>query len=193
VTIHPLFGISTCLYEYLASANQLAARIAHGSSPSTPDEWGAEAQDIELALQSWNPPDNDNPSRLMAEAQAAAFAMQWATMIRLLQTTRKLKNDNPRIKKAAENILSALSLIRPGSELEVHILFPLFMAGVCSMTKPTRMTVEFRFNILETTIGFGNIKLAHQLLDEIWRRANEGDIVDWEVLMRTKYPGLVLL
>ncbi len=129
----------------------------------------------------------------MAEAQAAAFAMQWAIIIRLLQPTRKLKNDNPQIKKAADNILSALSLIRPGSEIEAHILFPLFMAGVCSMTKPNRMTVEYRLNIMETTIGFGNIKLAHQLLDEIWRRANTGEIVDWEVLMRTKYPGLVLL
>ncbi len=192
-TIHPLFGISTCLYEYLASANRLASRIANGPSLSTLGDLREEAQVIELDLQSWNPPDNANSSRLMAEAQAAAFAMQWATMIRLLQPTRKLKIDHPQIKKAADNILSALSLIRPGSELEAHILFPLFIAGVCSMTKPTRMTVEYRLNIMETTIGFGNIKLAHQLLDEIWRRDNKGEIVDWEDLMRTKYPGLVLL
>jgi hypothetical protein len=71
-------------------------------------------------------------------------------------------------------------------------LLPLFMAGIGSMTKPSRLAVEYRSNILEPIIGLGNIGVAHRLLDEVWRRANEGDKVDCRVLMRSKYPWLVL-
>jgi transcriptional activator protein UGA3 len=42
-------------------------------------------------------------------------------------------------------------------------------------------------------IGFGNISVAHRLLDELWRRSNDGNIVYWEDLKEAQYPGLVLL
>jgi transcriptional activator protein UGA3 len=188
--VHPLFGTSASLYQTLPSINQIADQRLNGSANE--DSIKERAQEIELLLQSWAPPEETSRNRYLAEARAAAFATQWALILRLNQGARRLKSDDPQITKAANNILSALSLIRPGSEIEAHILFPLFMAGVGSITKPNRLTVEYRLSIMETTIGFGNISIAHRLLDELWRRANDGDMVDWEVLMRAKYPGLVL-
>lgn len=190
---HPLFGLSASLYQSLALINKLAARLSSGSIISSAEDVRKEVQDIELALQSWSLPDEPCQCRHMTEARAAAFAMQWAVMIRLQQATRQPERDDRQIKKAVENIFSALSLIRPGSAVEAHMLFPIFIAGIGSMTKPYRLTVEYRINIMETTVGFGNISVAHRLLTEIWQRANDGDFVDWEVLLRTKYPGLVLL
>lgn len=189
--MHPFMGMSTLLYQYLPSISQLATRKLSGSSSNCHLDIAIRAKDIELELQSWAP-DDLGGTRLATEARAAAFAMQWAMLLRLNQTVRQLKNDDAQITKAADNILSALSLIRPGSEVEAHILFPLFMAGVGSMTKANRLTVDYRMNIMETTVGFGNIHVAHSLLDELWRQSNEGNIMDWEDLMVTMYPGLVL-
>ena len=155
------------------------------------DETDEEAKNIELALQSWSPLEDPSLSRQITEARAAAFATQWAIIMRLQQVTQPTINDNKQVKKATDNILSALSLIRPGSELEAHILFPLFMAGIGSNTKVNRLTVEYRINVMETILGFRNIVLAHRLLDDIWRCSNEGISVNWEHLMREKYPNLV--
>ncbi|KAH8660363.1 fungal-specific transcription factor domain-containing protein [Xylariales sp. PMI_506] len=189
--IHPLFGIAFSLYSNLPKISQLAIAMKNGSVSD--QEIQARAHKIELALQSWVPWEDTQRNRHRAEARAAAFATQWALILRLNQVTKKLRNDDPQITKAANNILSAISLIRSGSEIEAHILFPLFMAGVGSVTKPNRLTVEYRLSIMETTIGFGNISIAHRLLDELWRRSNSGETVDWEELKDSKYPGLVLL
>ncbi|KAH8660408.1 fungal-specific transcription factor domain-containing protein [Xylariales sp. PMI_506] len=185
--IHPLFGLSESLYECLAQINNLAARCQHMSSQQVEKD----AEEIRLALQVWDPPNPVDASRSFTEARAIGFALQWAADMRLLQVTKQLKNNDPQITKASDNILSALSLIRPGSEMEARILFPLFMAGVGSMTKPNRLTVEYRLDVMESSVGFGNIAIAHQLLDEIWTRANQGETLDWAELMRAKYPGLI--
>lgn len=186
--IHPLFGVSVDLYESLACVNRLGAQGDNVRSQVT----NAASEKIELSLQSWEPPKSGNESRTLVEARALGFALQWATNMHLQQMTRGLDSNAPQIKKASDNILSALSLIRPGSEMEAHMLFPLFMAGVGSMTKPNRLTVEYRLDIMEATIGFGNISVAHKLLDEFWRRSNQGEDVKWQDLITTTYEGLVL-
>jgi transcriptional activator protein UGA3 len=186
--IHPLFGISSDLYVALGWINDLSARRYNNPSRGP----GRSDEDIELELQSWTPPDVLNETRNFIEARAMGFAMRWAAIMRLQQVSRGLKNNDLQIRKASDNILSALSLIRPGSEMEAHMLFPLFMAGVGSMTKPNRLTVEYRLDAMATTIGFGNISMAHRLLDEMWRRSNQEEIVNWEELLHTKYQGLVL-
>ncbi|KAH7024814.1 fungal-specific transcription factor domain-containing protein [Microdochium trichocladiopsis] len=199
-SIHPLFGAAAGLYGILPSISQLGKDVGLGLSP--PEDLQMRAQDVELTIQSWTPPEEEedaagrgrsSSSRYLAEIRAAAFATQWALILRLSQITRKLPNGDPQITKAANNILSAISLIRPGSEVEAHLLFPLFMAGVGSVTKPNRLTVEYRLKIMETTVGFGNVSAAHNLLDELWRRSNEGEAADWEDLKDSDWPGLVLL
>ncbi|VUC20758.1 unnamed protein product [Clonostachys rosea] len=191
-SIHPQYGLSATLYKCLHHCNQVSCRLRREGCFISQEEIEDEIKDIELALQSWSPLEDLSPSRQMREARAAAFATQWAIIMRLRQVMQPTVSDNPQMGKATDNILSALSLIRHGSEMEAHMLFPLFMAGVGSHTKVNRMSVEFRIQVLETTLGFRNIVLAHRLLDEIWRRSNEGIDTNWEHLMREKYPNLVL-
>lgn len=193
--IHPLFGIARNLYTSLNSINKLAARrrTSHESMVDTA-MFSSEARDIELSLQGWTPPDEPNDARELREVTAAALAIQWAALMRLQQVMHGNAVSDRKVQTAVENILSALSIIRPGSQVEAHILFPLFMAGVGSTTKANRLTVEYRLNIMETTVGFGNITGAHKLLDSIWQRMNEGErFVDWELLMQKEYAGVVLL
>lgn len=190
--IHPLLGLSTSIFESLASISRFASRTRNKTPLLEELE---ETREIERALKAWQPPKVPalNETRNFTEARALGFALQQAAIMRLQQITKRLENDDPQITKAADGILSALSLIRPGSEMEAHMLFPLFMAGVGSITKPHRLTIEYRLNVMEATIGFGNISIAHKILDEIWRNANEGELMDWEELIRSKYPAFIFL
>ncbi|KAL4735386.1 fungal-specific transcription factor domain-containing protein [Aspergillus similis] len=188
--IDPLFGLSTSLFQSLVSLSRYSSRKPnrHITEPDPGD-----IRMIEVDVESWRPPEIYEETPAFAEARAMGYALQQAIIMRLLQITQKLKNNHPKMTKASEKILSALSLIRPGSNVECRMLFPLFMAGVGCMTKSHRLTIEYRLNVMETTIGFGCISLAHKILDEIWRKANHGQIVDWEDLMKSKYPWFVFL
>ncbi|KAH8883309.1 hypothetical protein GQ53DRAFT_846980 [Thozetella sp. PMI_491] len=193
-SVHPFFGMTESLHRSLVRINRLSARVRNHSDhdKNFKEEIAKEARDIGLSLRSWSPLEETGYSRQTSEARAVMSATEWAIMMRLHQVTGPAENNDDLIKKATGNILSALSLIRPGSEMESHLLFPLFMAGTGSTTKSNRLTVEYRITTMETTIGFGHIYVAHRLLDELWWRANHGEAVYWETLMRTKYPGLVL-
>lgn len=192
--IHPLFGVGSDLYHCLARINQLAVTARTYGSPSeaSRDSLHEQARDIELALQSWAPPDGDL-SVNRDEAKAAAFAVQWAAMLRLREISPVGHDDGvDRNQGPIDYILSAVSLIRSGSRAEAHLLFPLLMAGVSATTKASRLTLDVRLNIIKTTIGFGHIACGHQLLDEVWRRANKGEQWQWKDLMRIVAPGLIL-
>jgi transcriptional activator protein UGA3 len=193
--IHPLSGIARDLYTSLNSINKLAARRTGSYGTATEKaKFLAEGRDIELCLQGWTPPEEQDDPRDLREVTAAALAIQWAALMRLHQVMHGNDVISRKVQTAVENILSALSIIRPGSQVEAHILFPLFMAGIGSTSKANRLNVEYRLNIMETTIGFGNIIGAHKLLDCVWQRMNEGQLsVDWELLMQTEYAGIVLL
>ncbi|KAF7557265.1 hypothetical protein G7Z17_g803 [Cylindrodendrum hubeiense] len=71
--VHPLFGIAPTLYECLARTNRLEKRKGMDANPET---IRIEAEAIDLALQSWSPPDTN--VLVGPEPRAAAFARgQW--------------------------------------------------------------------------------------------------------------------
>lgn len=194
IGVHPLFGIARDLYRSLNRVNKLATRRVNFAGVHLDQEmFSQEAREIELTLQSWAPEERISDSKRLRETTAAALATQWAVLMRLHQVLHGNDISGRKIQIAVENILSAVSIIRPGSPVEAHLLFPLFMAGIGSTTKSNRLTVEYRLNIMETTIGFGNISSAHRLLDCIWQKMNEGETPDWEFLMHEEYAGVVLL
>lgn len=129
--IHPLFGVSVSFYESPASISILS---------TSNKESVAKGDEIELLLQSWAPQEIIHPSRNMAEARTLGFALQWAVILRLRQVTKKRSRGDAQTKTGVDNILSVLSLIRSGSEMEARMLFPLFMAGV-SESSDSRLSV----------------------------------------------------
>jgi transcriptional activator protein UGA3 len=193
--IHPLFGIASDLYSSLARINQLALDYKDlagtVSRSSQQHAFKSEVLAIELDLQGWSPTGGDDAPQDMAEARAAAFAVQWATILRLRELA-PLDVKKDQTERPVDYIISALSLIRPGSRTEACMLFPIFMAGVCSTTKASRLTLDFRINLMKTTIGFGNIASAHQILNELWKRSNMGECCEWKELIRSSSPGMVL-
>lgn len=199
---HPFFGAYADLYLSLHRVGRL---IPRGENPTAleEDQLQSEVDGLALPTHNWDLLDDNisSSSRPSSDAQAAATCTLSAISILLRQIQlgdfrlSAVKNYalDPTRKEARNHILSAISLIRPGSEMEPRMLFPLFMAGLTSMTKANRLTVEHRLHVLEATIGFGNVSYAHKLLEDVWRRLNAGETVDWRLLMQTEYSGLVLL
>ena len=188
-SIHPLFGVALPLYQCLRRINRLAAPRHSLTAAAFRDE----ARAIDLALQSWDPP-AEARSVDSIEIRAAAFAVQWSAILRLRQVApivHPTTGSADHLQGVADHILSAVSLIRPGSKVEAHLLFPLFMAGVASTSKASRLTVEYRINVIKTTVGFGHIAAAQRLLNDLWRSTNNGASVPWEHLAELQ-PSLLL-
>lgn len=190
------------MYKALAQINSLSGRLQEADryvraagprGEAQREELFQEARQLDYFLHGWDPPTDDGAVDTV-EARAAAFAVKWAAIIRLHQAVPDLREvaGGTVDQNLANNILSAVSLIRPGSHIEAHMLFPLFMAGVESTTKANRLTVEYRINIIQTTVGFWNIQSAHRLLDEIWRRMNNRQTVKWDDIAEQVSPGLIL-
>ncbi|KAH8898802.1 hypothetical protein GQ53DRAFT_817030 [Thozetella sp. PMI_491] len=191
----PFFGLAAPLYGYLAGVNSLAVLRAAGNPSGRLDDHSFRAKigEIEVKLQEWNPPDIESTDSHLFETRAVAVAVQWAVLMRLRQVSSAfLPAQVFDLVNPVDQVLSALSVVRPGSSSEARLLFPLFIAGVNSMAKANRLTLEFRVNLLNNTIGFGNIACAHKLLDETWRRANGGELARWEDLAQEMAPGLIL-
>lgn len=213
--LHPLLGMAAPLYQLLpmithVSLQQRCGNLTGSSPPVVPGGVEGESQadsgwlsheDLDLALRGWSSPaspsdEEYHPYRHLAyEAEAVGLATQWATLLLLNEVPWSVPpghEPDPRAATAVANILSALSFVRPGSQMEARMLFPLFMAGLSSWTKTNRLMVEYRLNVMEKTVGFGHVATAHTLLQDIWRRQNAGEGIDWRLLMRLNHPGLVL-
>jgi hypothetical protein len=150
---------------------------------------------IEVQLKQWNLTERVDAHLNLdhGEALFAAGAVQWATLLLLHQKTEGFEVPNGKIQTAVNKIISAVLMIKPGSVIESHLLFPLFMAGVSSINKGDRLTIEYRLSIMERTIGFGNIFAAHQLLDIVWARRNKGEAeVGWLSIAREELPWMML-
>ncbi|ETS76415.1 hypothetical protein PFICI_11802 [Pestalotiopsis fici W106-1] len=186
-----IFGVHG-LHRLLPCIRKMKFDLDHEPSLATDGVFQAHICKIELEIQSWAPHDAVNDGLRSQDIRAAAFCTQWALILYLNQTLRRLKSNDVQISKAADTIISALSLIRLSSEVEAHLLFPVFMAGVGSVTKANRLTVDYRLRGMAKTVGFGNINVAHGLLESIWQLANQGEWTDWDELMQAECPILVL-
>lgn len=191
--IHPLFGVARDLYGLLYQVSELAAQKAtRYSSTQSSREFLMKADHLRSSLENWSGGEHEMDRWDLRESHAAATALQWATILRLHQLVHGPDLVHSTVQDAVHKILLAISRIRPGSKAEIRILFPLFMAGVGSINKTNRLTVEYRLNALENTIGNGHIIAIHLLLDTIWRRTNEEqEDVDWEDIMQREFPGVV--
>ena len=186
---HALFGCEPELYRYLARINRLSRQRSRLTGLDSLETIQLQAQAFEADLQSWG-----GLSDLDSEEKAAACAVRWALILRLREVAWPcVETTSTYIQGPVNNINMALSLIRPGSQAESHLLLPIFLAGVNSVTKASRLVIEYRVNVAEKTIGFGSVAAIHHLLDDLWRRANSGrEPVLWHDVVQNQMPGLML-
>lgn len=186
---HALFGCEPGLYRYLIRINRLASQQPHSTNSEFSEALQAQALSLEAKLKRW-----EGLNDVDSEEKAASCAVRWALILRLQEVAwPELDRASSEIQGTVNNINNALSLIRPGSRAEAHLLFPIFMAGVGSTTKASRLVIEYRVNVAEKTMGFGSVAATHHLLDDLWRRANTGGKNQtWYDIVQSKMPGLML-
>jgi transcriptional activator protein UGA3 len=193
-SVHPLYGVGEDIYRLITEINEWVRRhVALGAAAATDESLKYSALQIDQRLRGWTLSDDCIFDKELRELSAAADALRWAAVMRLSQATRYNPIPEAPTNLEVDKIISAMSQIRPGSHVETQLVFPLFMAGASSPDKASRLTVEYRLNVIECTKGFGNIVCAHRLLDEVWARSNERQAVHWEVVMHQQFPDLVLL
>jgi transcriptional activator protein UGA3 len=191
--LHPLFGVCDPIYHLIAVISKLR-RERSGREGSSDQTASQDVASLMQALDRWTAPDTTDRSNEFGEAIAGAVCMKWGATLYARWTLLGEQTDtSDQIQTATRSILSELSIIRPGSHMCTHLLFPLMMAGLGSLSKGDRLTVEYRLNLIEGLLGFGNITVLHKLLDEVWTRANRLEKVDWEHLLQTTYPSLALI
>ncbi|ETS75479.1 hypothetical protein PFICI_12423 [Pestalotiopsis fici W106-1] len=186
---HALFGCEPGLYMCLARINRFLHQRSRLKTRESLDALQCKVLAMEAKLQNW-----ESLRDIESEEKAAACTLRWAMILRLREVKwPSLETASSQIQEPVSNINLALSLIRPGSQAESHLLFPMFMAGVGSISKASRLFIEYRIHVAEKTNGFGSVNAVHRLLDILWRSENNGgEAGAWQDIVAGEMPGLVL-
>jgi hypothetical protein len=158
------------------------------------------AAELELQLQEWTPaPCGSFTSDPFLEQKvtAAGIMLQWAALMRLhLIVSDSYDITHPKVRVAVSNILAALDTIPNGDLVESMLIFPVFAAGFGAMLQEERDKVDARFEIMERSIGFGNVFDAHEAVRVHWARMDSGVYsgrdVSWEEVIGSAGGTLIM-
>lgn len=192
--IHPFLGLAEDLYGCLRYINLLAAQRPQIVVPLDDIYIASKLIVANEYLENWTPPSSSGDKWYHIEAVAAAQAVRWGCVIWLQHLMFGYSAPVESRQQAIDEVLSAVSQIRPGSAVESQLIFPLFIAGVTATRKAERLRIEYRLSVLESTFGMGNVAGVQRVLDAVWKKSNEGhNIVEWEVLLQQEHSGVLLL
>jgi len=151
------------------------------------------AAELELQLQEWTPlPCSSHTSdpHLEGKIIAAGIMLQWAALMRLhlIVSPDPVDVRHPKVRVAVQNILAALETIPPGDLVENMLIFPVFAAGFGAANAEERRVVDERFEVMEWSIGFGNVFDAHEAVRLHWARTDAGEYSPRDMLSRRRRP-----
>lgn len=174
------------LFAIIADISQLAqVRHIRYHSAATSRNFHTLASTLELQLQSWTPARCSSVTRdphLERKITAAGVMLQWAALMRLHLVAADVADvKHPKVRVAVRNILAALETIPPGDLVESMLIFPVFAAGFGALGAAERDIVDSRFEVMERSIGFGNVFDAHEAVRVHWARMDAGEYVGREV------------
>lgn len=169
-------------------------------------------QAIELALTTWKPSvshvcsDPEDPvQEVDAQAEDArmqsirnnAEAYRHSAFVYLYRTIRLLPRTHALVQKHTHLSLTACSNVVNSAE-RCHdgpmsaLLWPLFVAACEAVTKEDREKAMGGFGGTERRQGMHNIRRAWEVVQEVWRRADEGEEeVDWRGICEDRGYNIV--
>ena len=126
---------------------------------------------------------NSEDKVALQELVATNDAFHRAAQIHLLRRVRSLPQGASEVQNSIQEIVNALSKVRPGGSAEACLLFPMFTAGVEAEDKPTRLLILERVRRLEG-IGMMQVGRARSLMEKVWETGQE-----WETLAQGEFFG----
>jgi transcriptional activator protein UGA3 len=149
----------------------------------------ARAQELESRLNQWS----YSPHGVSADLINLAEMYRSAALIHLYRVIRRnlpgLANTLDRkISAQIEAMFNRLKAIPQRSFAESSMLFPLFMAGGEAEELETISIVRDRMSDIAKYRKFSNVKVALEVLEEVWRLRQDGQEADWrDVLGRWQW------
>jgi Fungal specific transcription factor domain len=194
--IDSLLGCAGELFPLIARMSKVSNHLTEKVITMEEIPYIEEAIQIRDELKVWVPPDTDILNRSedihcsVEDIVATAETYRLTALLHLYRAFPPLGKD---IDRMADEILNRLLLIpKTSGSLCIHI-WPLMASG-CEHTDPTkRDEVRSRFEDIRQKLMVANVDSAIQLLEEVWRRRDGGDMnVGWASLARERGWHLLL-
>ncbi|KAI1821903.1 fungal-specific transcription factor domain-containing protein [Xylaria intraflava] len=117
------------------------------------------------------------------EMEATNMAYHWAALAHLYRRILGRRSTDKVVQGAAEEIISCLGRIRPGSTAEACLLFPMFTAGCDTQNEGHRELILDRFISAEKH-GMTQVHNARRIMQRVWETKRP-----WETLVSTEFIG----
>ncbi|KAH9845807.1 Fungal specific transcription factor domain [Teratosphaeria destructans] len=169
--LDPLMGCANTLFPLIGRVANLVRKICR--SQSTSPSVISQANDLKVALETWDPPDYieppEDPTTDVQHTIQTAEAYRWATILHLHQSVPELPS-RASTAELAQQVLQYLATVPPVSRCIVVQVFPLLAAGCEAKTEEDRDFVRQRWHFMERRMRIGVPEHAARVCEEVWRR-----------------------
>ncbi|KAI9675703.1 MAG: hypothetical protein M1817_001070 [Caeruleum heppii] len=177
---------------HLAEHKQEIDRQQHGQSPNRFDalqqDLDGQASTMELALHQWTPklatslvsPDNPAEDSRLHSILSNAEAYKQSAFVSLFRSVHGYPRKAPKVQHHAKQALQACLRVIIFAGPMSMLLWPLFNAACEAVEEVDRNVARTVIRHLENRQGMQNIVNAWEVMEEVWRRQEEGDVdIDW--------------
>lgn len=168
--LDPLMGCAGTLFPLIGRVANLVRKVCRSqtNSPAVISQ----ANDLKLALETWEPPafiePPEDPTSQVQHALQTAEAYRWATLLHLHQSVPEL----PSLSTAelAQKALTYLATVPLASRTVIVQIYPLMVAGCEAVTAEDRQWVRDRWTAMGARMRIGVIDKSATVTEEVWRR-----------------------
>ena len=168
--LDPLMGCANTLFPIIGRVANLVRKVCR--SMSTSPSVISQANDLKLALETWEPPTiiepPEDPTSQVEHTVQTAEAYRWATLLHLHRSVPEL----PMLSSAelAQKVLSYLATVPLVSRTVIVQIYPLMVAGCEASTSEDRQWVRERWSAMASRMRIGVIDKSALVTEEVWRR-----------------------
>jgi hypothetical protein len=170
--IDPLMGCAGTLFPLVGRVANLVRRVCR--SMKTSPALISQANDLEIALETWDPPTYmeppEDPTAQVQHMVQTAEAYRWATLLHLHRSVPELPSLPS--SELAEKALSYLATVPLASRTVVVQIYPLMVAGCEAVTSEDRQWIRERWHAMGQRMRIGVIEKCALVTEEVWRRKN---------------------
>lgn len=138
------------------------------------------ATKVDTAIKEWEPNQIEGSPR-----HTAGLLYRHCAMVYLHRTIEVGRT--PKIKLMVDQCLELLRAIPENSGVHSILLLPLFLLGCAAFDEDQRPDIRWRFEHLQKWSSLGNIRLAYNVVQKIWRLMDtrpDHESWDWAMVMK---------
>lgn len=168
--LDPLMGCANTLFPIIGRVANLVRKVCR--SMNTSPSIISQANDLKLALETWEPPTiiepPEDPTSQVEHTVQTAEAYRWATLLHLHRSVPELPM--PSSADLAQKVLSYLATVPLVSRTVIVQIYPLMVAGCEALTSEDRQWVRERWAAMASRMRIGVIDKSALVTEEVWRR-----------------------